>query len=104
MRNCFQCPLEVHSETSNDQALLNPSYHYIKMKAYMMVGGEGSLYPGVDCPPPPPPPQANIDYVHRDQMGENVSSILLKGFQKLQITRLFSIPFIMTRKSKPNAV
>ena len=100
MRNCFQYPLEVHSETSNDQALLNPFYHYIKMKAYMMVGG-GDTSPGVDCPlppPPPPPPQANIDYVHRDEIGENVSSILLKGFQKLQITRLFSIPFIMTQK------
>ena len=43
----------------------------------------GTLYPGVDCPPPPPP----IDYVHRDEIGENVSSILLKSFQKLQITR-----------------
>ena len=41
MRNCFQYPLEVHSETSNDQALLNPFYHYIKMKAYMRVGGGG---------------------------------------------------------------
>ena len=38
----------------------------------------GTLFPGVDCPPTPP--QANIDYVHRDEIGENVSSILLKGF------------------------
>ena len=51
MRNCFQFPLEGHSEISNDQALLNPFYHYIKMKAYMRVGG-GTLYPGVDRPNP----------------------------------------------------
>ena len=66
----------MHSETSNDQSLLNPFYHYIKikMKAYMMVGGGG----GVDTLPwgrlSPPPQQANIDYVHRDEIGENVSS------------------------------
>ena len=45
MRNCFQYTLEVHSETSNDLALLNRFYHYIKMKAYMMVGvGGGELF------------------------------------------------------------
>ena len=49
---------------------------------------------------PPPPLQANIDYVHRDEIGENVSSIPLKGFQKLQITRLFSIPFIITKNKR----
>ena len=38
-------------------------------------------------------PEVNSDYVHRHEIGEIVSSILLKGFQKLQITRLFSIPF-----------
>ena len=94
MRNCFQYPLKVHSETSNDQALLYPFYHYIKMKAYTRVGVGDTLPQGSLSPPPrlPPPPQANIDYVHRDEIGENVSSILLKGFQKLQITRLFSIP------------
>ena len=54
MRNCFQFPLEGHSETSNDQAPLNPFDHYIKIKAYMRVEG-GTLYPGVDCSPPPPP-------------------------------------------------
>ena len=43
-------------------------------------------------------PQVNSDYVHRDEIGETVSRILLKGFQKLQITRLFSIPFIITLK------
>ena len=32
----------------------------------------------------------NSDCVHRDEIGEIV--IPLKGFQKLQITRLFSIP------------
>ena len=65
--------------------------------AYMRVEWGGTLYPGVYCPPLHPPPQANIDYVHRDEIGDNVSSILLKGFQKLQITRLFSIPFIITK-------
>ena len=59
------------------------------MKAYMRVEGGGTLYPRVDRPPLP---HANIDYVHRDEIGEIVSSILLKGFQKLQITRLFSFP------------
>ena len=97
MRDCFQHSLEGHSETSNDQALLSPFYHYIKMKAHMTVGREGTLYPGVDCPPHT---HTNFDYVHRDKVGENVSSIHLKGFQKLQITRLFSIPFIMTQKLK----
>ena len=48
MRNCFQYPLEGHSETSNDQALLNPVDHYIIMKGYMRVVGGGTLYPGVD--------------------------------------------------------
>ena len=48
MRNCFQYPLEGHSETSNDQALLDPFYHYLKMKAYMRVGGGWTIYPGVD--------------------------------------------------------
>ena len=43
-----------HSETSNDQALLSPFDHYIKMKAYMRVEeGGGTLYPWVDCPHPP---------------------------------------------------
>ena len=58
------------------------------MKAYMKVGVGETLPRGRL----PPPPQANIDYVHRDEIGVNVPSILLKGFQKLQITRLFSIP------------
>ena len=51
------------------------------MKKHMEVVGKGggTLYPEVDCPPLP---QANIDYVHRDEI-ENVSSILLKSFQKL---------------------
>ena len=78
------------------------------MKANMRVGvgggGAGETLPrGRLSPPPPPPqttpPQVNIDYVHRDEI-ENVSSILLKRFQKFQITRLFSIPFIMTQKWK----
>ena len=62
-------------------------------KGLSVGGGGGTLYPGVERAPLP---QVNSDCVHRDEMGENVSSILLKGFQKLQITRLFSIPFIMT--------
>ena len=59
---------------------LNPFDHYIKMKAYMRVevGGGGTLYPRVDCPPP-------TDYVHRDKIWEIVSSLLLKGIQKLQM-------------------
>ena len=64
MRNCFQHPLEGHSETSNDQALLNPSNHYTKMKAYMKVGGGGHLTLGHIVPPPTP----LIDYVHRDEI------------------------------------
>ena len=84
-----------HSETSNDQALLNPFDHNIKMKAYMRVGGGGggtlfSQHRLSPTPPPPPPPQANIDYVHKHKIGEKVSSILLKGFQKLQIMKLGS--------------
>ena len=92
MRNCFQYPLEGHSETSNDQALLNPFDHYIKMKAYMRVEGGGHCTAGLIVPPPPPP----IDYVQRDKIGEIVSSILLKGIQKLQMARLFSIPLVIT--------
>ena len=66
------------------------------MKAYMRVeGGGGHFTTGIDRPLLL---QANMDYVHRDEIGEAVSSILLKGFQKLQITRLFSIPFIITQK------
>ena len=41
--------LEGHSETSNDQALLIPFDHHIKMKACTMVEGWGTLYPGVKC-------------------------------------------------------
>ena len=63
------------------------------MKAYDRVGevgvGLGALYPGVECPFLL---QVNSGCVHRDEIGEIVSSFLLKGFQKLQITRLFSIP------------
>ena len=44
-RNCFQHPLEGQSESSNDQALLNPFVHYIKMKAYMRVEVEGHFTP-----------------------------------------------------------
>ena len=38
----------------------------------------------------------NLRYFHKDEIGEIVSSILLKGIQKLQRTRLFSIPLIIT--------
>ena len=56
MKNCFQSP-DGHSEISNDQALLNPFNHYIKMKAYMRVEIVST-----------PLPQANIDYLHRDEI------------------------------------
>ena len=54
----------------------------------MRVEGEDILPRGRLSPP--------IDYVHRDEIGEIVSSILLKGIQKLQMIRLFSIPLIIT--------
>ena len=72
MRNCFQSPLEGHSETSNDAALLSPCDHCITMKAYMTVRGGGDTLPQGRLSP-------SIDYV-----------------QKLQMTRLFSIPLIIT--------
>ena len=59
------------------------------MKASMRVEAGGTLYPGIDCPPLP---EANIGYGYRDEIGEIVSSILLKGFKKLQITRFLSFP------------
>ena len=62
MKNCFQHPLEGHSETSNDQALLNPFDHYIKMKPYMRVEGGDTLPQGRLSHQPP------IDYVHRDEI------------------------------------
>ena len=65
----------------------------LKMKEYIRDEGGWTLYPGVGSPPLL---QVNSDYVHRDEIGEIVSSIILKGFQKLQITRLFSILFIIT--------
>ena len=102
MRNCFQYPLVVHSEISNDRALLSPFYHYIKMEAYMRVGVGDTLPRGRLSPHPqsPSPPRANIDYVHRDEIGENVSRTLLKGFRKLQITKLFSIPLWSWHKNE----
>ena len=56
-----------------------------KMKECMRVEGRGGgmerrFTSGEDCPPLP---QVNSDHVHRDEIGEIVSSILLKGFQKL---------------------
>ena len=95
MQSCFMYPLEGHSETSTVQALLNPFYHYIKIKAYMRVGGwgAGTLCPGVECPPLP---QVNSDCIHKEEICKVVSGILLKGIQKLQLTRLFSIPFNIT--------
>ena len=56
MGNCFQYLLEVHSEASNDQALFNPFYHYIKMKANMRVGVGDTLPQGSLSLPPPPLP------------------------------------------------
>ena len=65
------------------------SFPFIITYRRVAGGGGGTLYPGVECPPLP---QVNSVCVHRDEIGENVSSILSKGFQKLQITRLFSFP------------
>ena len=81
-RNCFQYPLEGHSETSNDQALLNPFDHYIKKKAYMRVevGWEETLYPGVDFPPPLP----LIEYVHRDEIGELFPASSWRAFRNFK--------------------
>ena len=66
------------------------------MKAYMRVGGGGHFALGRLSPVL----QANIDFVHRDEIGEIVSTILLDGFQKLQITWLFSIPYIITTNER----
>ena len=88
-------PLEGLSNTANNQAILNPFHHNIKMKEYMKVWGGGPFYPRAECPPLL---QVNSDCVHRDETGEIVSSILLKGYQKLQTTRPFSIPFIITKE------
>ena len=60
------------------------------MKAYERWGGVGRAGWGA----------ANTDYVHRDEIGELVSSILLNGSRKLQITRLFSIPCIISTNEK----
>ena len=50
-RNCFQYPLEGLSETSNNQALLIPFYHYIKMKEYIKVEWGGGTLPQVRLSP-----------------------------------------------------
>ena len=68
--------------------LLGGTLAWAEGDTYMRVDG-GTFYPGVECPLLP---RVNSDCVHRDERGEIVSSILLKGFQKLQIPRLFSIP------------
>ena len=41
MRACLQYPLEGHSETSNDQVLLNSFDHYIKNESIHEVGVRG---------------------------------------------------------------
>ena len=53
----------------------------------------GTLYPGVECPPLP---QVNSDSVHRDEIGEIISSILLKGFLEISDNQALLIPFIIT--------
>ena len=69
------------------------------MKAYMRLGwglGAGdTLSWGRSTPC-----TAGKYYVHRDDIGEIDSSVLLNGVQKLQITRLFSIPFIITTNER----
>ena len=82
------------SETSNKQVILNHFKNNIKMKEYMNIEAGETLYPGVECLPLL---QDNLYFVYRDEIEKNISSIFLKGFQKLQITRLFSIPFIITK-------
>ena len=82
------------SETSNKQVILNPFKRNIKINEYMNDDGGWGGRARTECPPLP---QVNLHYVYRDEIGEIISSILLKGFQKLQITRLFSIPFIITQ-------
>ena len=60
------------------------------MKAYMRVEGRGTLNPGVEYLPLP---QVNSNCVHSDEIWEIVSSILLKGIQKLQMIQAFLNPF-----------
>ena len=79
-RNCFPHPLEGHSETSNDQVLLNPFDHHIKMKAF---------YPGVDSTTAPPPPPT-LTMLIGTRYGKLFQASSWKGIQKLQMTRLFS--------------
>ena len=95
MRNCFQYTLEGHSETSDYQALLNPFYHCIKMKAYMRVecGGGGDTLPRSRLSHLP---QANIDYVHRDEIMRNCFQYPLEGLSETSNNQGFLIPFIIT--------
>ena len=62
------------------------------MKEYRRIEG-GTLNPGVEYHTLP---QVNSDCVRKDEIWEIVSSILLKGIQKLQTIRLFWIPSIIT--------
>ena len=55
MRNYFQHPLEGHSDTSNDQALLSPFDHYdhyVKMKEYMRAEWDILLKGSLPSPTP----------------------------------------------------
>ena len=90
----FQVSSGGLSETSNKQVILNPFKNNIKMKEYMNIEAGQTLYPGVECPPLL---QDNLYFVYRDKIEKNISSILLNDFQKPQITRLVSIPFIITK-------
>ena len=87
MRHCFQYPLEGHAETSNDQALFNPFYHCIKMKAYMRVEG-GHFTLGRLSPP--------THTHHRDEIMRNCFQYPLEGLSETSNDQALLIPFIIT--------
>ena len=90
MRNCFQYSLVGHSETSNDQAFLNPFDHYIKMKAYMRVEVGGGPLPQGRLSP-------SINYVHRDERDmRNCFQHPLEGHSETINNQALLLPFIIT--------
>ena len=88
--NYFQYLLEGLSETSDNQAL--PLYHNIKMKAYTRVVGVAGGGDTLPWDRLSSVPQANIDYVHMDEIGEIVSSIFLKGGKGGYFTLGWTVP------------
>ena len=84
-----ECTLHLFSYVSLHERWGGDTFSYLVPMNIVNSEG-GTIYPGVRVKivfPPPP----HIDYVHRDEIGEILYSILLKGIQKLQMTRLFSI-------------